>query len=48
MMDFNAVKEGIANGSFVLLDVRNTDEVKENGKIPKSQVVPCKFCVMRR
>ena len=40
MMDFNAVKEGIANGSFVLLDVRNTDEVKENGKIPKSQVVP--------
>lgn len=45
-MDFNAVKEGTEKGSFVLIDVRNKDEVASAGKIPKSQVVPRKWLSM--
>lgn len=44
-MDFNAVKSGIEAKSFVLIDVRNTDEVKSAGKIPQSHVVPRKLCL---
>merc|ERR1711899_92112 len=39
-MDFNEVKEGLISGKFILIDVRNTEEVKECGKIPKSHLIP--------
>ena len=42
-MDFNEVKEGLISGKFILIDVRNTEEVKECGKIPNSHLIPRKF-----
>ena len=39
-MDFASVKAGLEDKSFVLIDVRGADEIKEAGKIPGSQNVP--------
>ena len=41
-MDFATVKKGHEGGAFVLVDVRNADEIKANGKIPGSLNVPRK------
>ena len=42
-MDFSEVKEGLISGKFILIDVRNTEEVKECGKIPNSHLIPRKY-----
>ena len=39
-MDFDAVKKGINSGDFILIDVRGTDEVRNDGKIPSSHLIP--------
>jgi rhodanese-related sulfurtransferase len=41
-MDFEGVKQGTEDGSIVLLDVRNRNELLEVGKIPTSINVPRK------
>ena len=42
-MDFEAVKKGINSGDFVLIDVRSPDEVRNDGKIPSSHLIPRKY-----
>ena len=39
-MVFDTVKKGIKSGDFVLIDVRNIDEVRNDGKIPSSHLIP--------
>jgi rhodanese-related sulfurtransferase len=39
-MDFEAVKKGLEEKSFVLIDVRNPDEVESAGNIPGSKQIP--------
>ena len=40
-MDFDKVKQGLADNAFTLIDVRNRDEVQA-GKIPGAKNLPCK------
>ena len=42
-MDFEAVKKGINSEDFVLIDVRSPDEVRNDGKIPSSHLIPRKY-----
>ena len=42
-MDFEAVKKGINSGDFVLIDVRSPDEVRNDGKIPSSHLIPREY-----
>ena len=39
-MDFSEVKTGLENGAFKLIDVRGLQEIKTDGKIPESNIVP--------
>ena len=45
IMEFEDVKEGLANKSLVLIDVRNPDELVKHGKIPGSINIPCKSLI---
>ena len=40
---FDAVKKGINSGAFVLIDVRGIDEVRNDGKIPSSHLIPREY-----
>ena len=40
---FDAVKKGINSGDFVLIDVRGIDEVRNDGKIPSSHLIPREY-----
>ena len=40
---FNEVKKGINSGDFVLIDVRSPDEVRNDGKIPSSHLIPREY-----
>ena len=40
---FDEVKKGINSGDFVLIDVRSPDEVRNNGKIPSSHLIPREY-----
>ena len=44
---FDVVKKGINSGDFVLIDVRSIDEVRNDGKIPSSHLIPREyiFCI---
>lgn len=43
MISYEELQNSITSGrDFLLLDVRNRNELKETGKIPKSVCVPCK------
>ncbi len=42
-MDFDGVKRGTEDGTIVLLDVRNKNELQEVGKIPTSVNVPREY-----
>ena len=40
---FDEVKKGINSGDFVLIDVRSPDEVRNDGKIPSSHLIPREY-----
>ena len=42
-MKLDEVNQGLASGAFILVDVRNVDELKSNGKIPGSVNMPRKL-----
>ena len=42
-MDFAEVKQGVEKKTILLIDVRNVDEIKKDGKIPGTHNIPCKF-----
>ena len=42
-MDYKEVRTGLEDKSLTLLDVRNPDELRKNGKIPGSTNIPCKY-----
>ena len=42
-MEFSQVKKGLEEKAFVLVDVRNQDELQSVGKIPGSINIPRKF-----
>ena len=41
-MDFEGVKNALANNEITLIDVRNPGELQTDGKIPNSHNVPRK------
>lgn len=40
---FEEVLSGLKNNSLIYLDVRNVDELRTDGKVAGSVVVPCKY-----
>lgn len=40
---FEEVLSGLKNNSLIYLDVRNIDELRTDGKVAGSVVVPCKY-----
>ena len=42
-MDFSDVRQGLAENSILLIDVRNVEEVKSAGRIPGSYNIPRKL-----
>ncbi len=42
-MDFSQIKKGLDEKAFLLVDVRNQDELQAVGKIPGSVNIPRKF-----
>ena len=45
---FDAVKKGINSGDFVLIDVRGIDEVRNDGKIPSSHLIPREYIFIKK
>jgi 3-mercaptopyruvate sulfurtransferase SseA len=44
-MEYEDVKKGLEEHSFLLIDVRNPEELQKNGKIPGSINIPCKYFI---
>ena len=42
-MDYKEVRTGLDDKLLTLVDVRNPDELRKNGKIPGSTNIPCKY-----
>ena len=42
-VNFEELRDGLNNGSLVYLDVRNRDEIVNDGKVVGSVVVPCTY-----
>ncbi len=42
-VNFEELRDGLSNASLVYLDVRNRDEIVNDGKVVGSVVVPCTY-----
>ena len=42
-MDYEDVKKGLEEHTFLLIDVRNPEELQTHGRIPGSFNIPCKY-----